>query len=129
MPLSGKQRRHLRSLGHHLDALVQVGKLGVEPGLLAAVDRALLDHELVKIKVSQASPQDKDEVAAALAARCNAEIAQVLGHSILLYRPHPDAPRIQLPKGRPGGAAGGAAGVDDDDTLDEATLDEAHDDV
>jgi RNA-binding protein len=123
MPLSGKQRRHLRSLGHHLDALVQVGKLGVEPGLVAAVDRALLDHELVKVKVGQASPQGKDEVAAALGERCGAEIAQVLGHSILLYRPHPEQPRIKLPPGRPG-----SKGTLDDDTLDEGTLDDELDD-
>ena len=51
MPLNSKQIRHLRGRGHHLSAVVNVGKEGVTDGVAAALDQALTDHELVKVKV------------------------------------------------------------------------------
>jgi RNA-binding protein len=96
--LSGKQRRYLRSLGHELRPVVQIGRDGLDDGLVAAVDRALTDHELVKIKVGEAANLDRHDAAAALAARTRSEVAQVLGHTVLLYRAHPDEPEIALPR-------------------------------
>ena len=51
--LTGKQRRHLRALGHHLRPLVQVGKEGVTPSLVEALKVAIVDHELVKVKLGE----------------------------------------------------------------------------
>jgi RNA-binding protein len=110
MALSGKQRRFLRGLGHHLEPVVHVGRHGLDEGVIAALDQALLDHELVKIKVGQGAPDGRHEVAAALADGTGAEIAQVLGNSLLLYRRHPDKPTIKLPA-----APSGGDGDDDDD--------------
>ena len=98
--LSGKQRRHLRALGHALRPIVQVGRDGLDDGLVAAVDRALTDHELVKVKLGEGADLDRHEAAADLAARTHSEVAQVLGHTVLLYRPHPDEPEIELPRAR-----------------------------
>ncbi|MDX2093393.1 MAG: ribosome assembly RNA-binding protein YhbY [Kofleriaceae bacterium] len=95
--LTGKQRRYLRSLGHELKVVVQIGKGGIDDGLVAAVDRALLDHELIKIKVGENAELDRQEAADALAKKTKSEVAQVLGYTILLYRPHPDEPTIVLP--------------------------------
>ena len=64
--LTGKQRRHLRSLGHDLKPIVQIGKSGIDDGVVAAVDQALVDHELVKIKVGESADVDRHEAAAAL---------------------------------------------------------------
>jgi RNA-binding protein len=97
MPLTGKQRRHLRALGHHLTALVQIGKEGLSDTLVAAADRALLDHELIKVKLGQNAEVELEAAAASLAERTGSEIAQILGKTILLYRPHPEAPVIALP--------------------------------
>jgi len=94
MSLSGKQRRHLRGLAHKLRVVVQVGKGGLDDGVVAAVDRALLDHELVKVKVSEG---DRFEVAEALAATTKSEVAQVLGNVVVLYRADPEKPKIALP--------------------------------
>ena len=96
--LSGKQRRYLRALGHELRSIVQVGRGGVDDGLVAAVDRALTDHELVKIKVAEAANLDRHDAAADLAARTRSEVAQVLGNTVLLYRAHPEEPEISLPR-------------------------------
>lgn len=98
MTLTGKQSRHLRSLGHHLDALVQIGKGGLTDGITQAVDQALTDHELVKVRLATESPADRDESADELAKALKAEVAQVLGRTILLYRRHPSEPKINLPK-------------------------------
>lgn len=95
--LTGKQRRHLRALGHELKTVVQIGKDGIDDGLIAAVDRALLDHELVKVKVGESAGLDRHEAAEALARQTRSEVAQVLGNIVLLYRPHPDEPQITLP--------------------------------
>ena len=97
MALTGKQRRHLRALGHKLRPLVQLGKGGIDEGLVAAVDRALADHELVKIKLGERAGLDRHDAASELADKTKAEIAQVLGNIVLLYRADPAEPRIALP--------------------------------
>jgi RNA-binding protein len=96
--LTGKQRRHLRALAHDLRPVVQVGKGGIDDGLVAAVDQALADHELIKVKVGDAAGVDRHDAANDLATRTKSEVAQVLGHTVLLYRPHPDEPQIVLPR-------------------------------
>jgi RNA-binding protein len=95
--LTGKQRRHLRGLGHDLKPIVQVGKGGVDDGLVAAVVQALEDHELVKLKVGEAAKLDRHDAAEAIAHRTHSEVAQVLGNTVLLYRAHPEDPVIVLP--------------------------------
>jgi len=95
--LTGKQRRHLRGLGHGLRPLVQVGKDGIDDGLVAAVEQALDDHELVKVKVGEAAKLDRHDAAEAIAHKTHSEVAQVLGNTVLLYRAHPEDPAIVLP--------------------------------
>ncbi len=101
--LTGKQRHYLRGLGHGLKPVVQLGRGGIDDGLLAAVDRALLDHELIKLKLGEHAELDRHDAADAIAAKTKSDVAQVLGHVVLLYRPHPKDPKIELPK--PGKAA------------------------
>jgi RNA-binding protein len=97
MPLTGKQRRHLRALAHKLRPIVQVGKAGIDDGLVAAVDRALADHELVKVKVGENAGVSRHVAASQLAARTHSELAQVLGNVVVLYRADPENPQITLP--------------------------------
>ncbi|MGO8968212.1 MAG: ribosome assembly RNA-binding protein YhbY [Myxococcaceae bacterium] len=96
MALSGKQRRTLRALGHHLQPVVQVGHAGVSEALLAALEQALHDHELVKVRVSENAPAPRAAVAAELASSTASEVAQVLGRTVLLYRARPEKPKIVL---------------------------------
>ncbi len=97
MPLTGKQRRHLRALGHALEPVAYIGKEGVSAAFVTAVDQALLDHELIKVKVGGSADLPRHEAAALLAERTKSEVAQVLGNTILLYRAHPEEPTIELP--------------------------------
>ncbi len=96
--LTGKQRRHLRALAHELKPIVQVGKDGLDEGLIAAIDRALLDHELVKVKVGESAGLDRHDAAESIASKTQSEVAQVLGNIVLLYRARPEDPTISLPR-------------------------------
>lgn len=98
---SSPLRRRLRGAGHHLSPVVQVGKEGVSEAVVRQLDRALLDHELVKVKVGTESPEDRFEAAERLGEEAGAGVVQVLGRTVLLYRRHPEKPRYEAPSGPP----------------------------
>lgn len=97
--LDGRQRRHLRALAHHQKAIVQIGGQGLTPGVVQALDAALDRHELVKVRVASEAPTTLAELGAELALKTRSALAQTLGRTLLLYRPHPKKPRIVLPRG------------------------------
>lgn len=97
MTLSGKQTRHLRSLGHHLEPVVQLGKKGLTDGARDAVHLALETHELVKVRVGTECPDEPTALALRLGPELKAEVAQRLGRTILLYRRRAKEPKIVLP--------------------------------
>ncbi|MFO0599521.1 MAG: ribosome assembly RNA-binding protein YhbY [Myxococcaceae bacterium] len=99
MPLSGKQRRQLRSLGHHLQVIVQVGADGVTDGVISAVAQALKDHELIKVKIAGEDREGRDEAAEKLAGQTGSEIAQQLGRTVLLWKKRDKKSKIQLVAG------------------------------
>ena len=93
---SSPLRRSLRAAGHHLSPVVQVGKEGVTEAVLAQIDQALLDHELIKVKSGTETPEDRFATAEAVAAGAEgSQLAQILGRTLLLYRRHPDKPRFE----------------------------------
>jgi RNA-binding protein len=95
--LNGKQKRHLRALGHKLKPLIQIGKKEIEESLIAEANVSLDHHELIKLKLLESCLLDKHEASAALAEACQAEVAQILGKTFLLYRAA-TPPVIVLPK-------------------------------
>jgi RNA-binding protein len=95
--LTGKQKRHLRALGHALKPLIQIGKKEIDTALIAEANVALDHHELIKVKLLESCMLDKHEASDALSAACKADIAQILGKTFLLYRPA-NPPVIVLPK-------------------------------
>ncbi len=96
LALRGFQRRHLRKLAHPLRPVVHVGAAGVARPVLAALDRALTDHELVKIRLHE--PQDNNALADTLAEQSDSLLCAVVGHTVILYRRHPDRPQIEVPE-------------------------------
>jgi RNA-binding protein len=92
--LSGKDRRRLRALAHPLRPVVHVGAGGVGAAVLAALERALSDHELVKVRLLE--PDDKRALARELAEASGAELAGLVGHTAILFRRNPERPRISL---------------------------------
>ncbi len=94
--LNGKQKRHLRALGHKLKPLIQIGKKEIEAALIEEANAALDHHELIKVKLLESCLLDKHEASETLAEACNADVAQILGKTFLLYRPS-KTPAIILP--------------------------------
>jgi RNA-binding protein len=90
--LSTRHRRQLRALAHPLKPVVHMGQAGLSDGVVQAVEAALVDHELIKVQMRQ--PEDKKATAEALAASTGSALCGLVGHVVILYRPHPDAPRI-----------------------------------
>jgi RNA-binding protein len=79
-----------------LKPIVFVGEGGISPAVTKALDEALTSHELVKVRLRQ--PQDKKAAGRELAEASASALCGVVGHIAILYRPHPEEPRIKLPK-------------------------------
>ena len=97
MPLNTAQRTHLRRLGHDLEPVVLVGQNGIGPNLVAEFERALNDHELVKVRARVGDRAMRDEIFDELAKTAGAEIIQRVGHVALYYRRNAGKPGILLP--------------------------------
>lgn len=97
MQLSGKAIRYLRSLGHPLEPVVRIGKEGTSRGVTHAVEQALNDHELIKVRILLEAPIEPRDAGDYLAIHTGATLVQVLGRTVLLYRRHPEEPKIVLP--------------------------------
>jgi RNA-binding protein len=95
--VTGKQRRYLRGLGQRLTATLHVGHEGVSEAVVRQADDELEAHELVKVRMSDNTPEDRHATAEALARRTGADLAQVLGRTALLYRRRAKEPTIVLP--------------------------------
>lgn len=96
LELPGFQKKYLRGIAHHLRAVVQVGQNGVTEAVVQAVNNALLEHELVKVKMRE--PEDKKAMAQKLAVETESALCGAVGHVVILYRPHPEEPQLELPK-------------------------------
>lgn len=90
MLLTEAEKKRLRGLGHALQPLVRVGSAGVTPGVIAELDRALHDHELVKVRVSVPTRGERERAIAALVASSGAALIARVGHVALLFRPPAD---------------------------------------
>ncbi|MFM9413224.1 ribosome assembly RNA-binding protein YhbY [Peptococcus simiae] len=96
MALTKNQIRDLRKMAQALKGQVQVGKSGITEGTLVNLNESLKAHELVKITVLKNATDNTKEVAQALAQATGADIVQVIGRQIVLFKRNPDNPVIQL---------------------------------
>jgi RNA-binding protein len=87
MPLSSEQKRRFRKIGHHLKPVVIVAEQGLSTNVLAEIERALEDHELIKVKCNVLEREDKTALLAAICETTGAELAQAIGKIGLYYRP------------------------------------------
>ncbi|MBP3869263.1 MAG: ribosome assembly RNA-binding protein YhbY [Solobacterium sp.] len=94
--LTGKQKRYLRSFAATETALFQIGKEALSDNLIRTVAQAFPSHELIKIRVLKTCPVDVKELAFDLAMNTESEVVQIIGHTIVLYRPA-EEPVIILP--------------------------------
>ncbi|CAJ1314198.1 ribosome assembly RNA-binding protein YhbY [Paenibacillus sp. PK4536] len=96
--LTGKQKRFLRSQAHHLDAIFQIGKGGMNDGIVRHVLDAIETRELMKISVLNNCLEEPKDLAEELAKSTKSELVQVIGRTIILYKESKDHKQIELPK-------------------------------
>jgi len=96
--LTGKQKRYLRSMAHHLDPVFQVGKGGVNEHLIRHIEEAIEKRELMKISVLNNNADDPKEIGSELAEQSGSELVQVIGKTIILYKESRDNKTIDLPR-------------------------------
>lgn len=97
--LSNAQKRYLRGLAHDLKPVILVGAKGVTAGLVAELDLALEQHELIKIKVAAEDRETRDAWIAELVEKSDAAHVSRIGHTAVLYRRSKNKPLVILPKG------------------------------
>jgi RNA-binding protein len=93
--LGGAERRELRRQAHALDPVVQLGAAGLTEALIGAVDRALEDHELIKLRLG-GEREERAALAEEVAARTASELAGLVGKIAILYRPASDPERRRV---------------------------------
>ena len=93
--LTSKQRAKLASLASTMDPLVHLGKAGAAEGVSSALDRALADHELVKLRFVDFKGERR-ELAAQLAEKNRAKLVRVIGNVAVLYRRNPDPEKRKI---------------------------------
>ncbi len=94
--LASYQRKALRGLANPLRPIIHVGEAGVSDAVLRALDEALLVHELVKVRLY--APENKKATARVIADKSGAALCGLVGHTVILYRPNPENPQIELPE-------------------------------
>ena len=96
--LTSKQRAQLRGMANTMDTILQIGKGGISEQTLKQVDNALTARELIKIRTLETSPLSSRESADQIAEKIGADVVQVIGTKIVLYRESKDNKQIYLVK-------------------------------
>lgn len=97
--LTGKQRRYLRGVGQRLSDSATVGKDGVSETFVAHVASLFASAELLKVRLATEQGSARKATAEKLAAAVEAELVGVVGRTLLLYKPNPEADTpIEWPK-------------------------------
>jgi len=86
MTLTNTRKKYLRSLGHSLNPVVTVAGKGLSDAVLGEIDRALTDHELIKVRLTVGDRDLKRSLIDEICARLDAEEVQVIGHILLVFR-------------------------------------------
>ncbi|MBS3804558.1 MAG: ribosome assembly RNA-binding protein YhbY [Oleiphilaceae bacterium] len=103
MNLSPEQRREYRGIAHHLKPVIIVGDKGLTEGLQEELERALNDHELIKIKIASPDREQRQEAVDALCQNSGAQLVQNIGKTAVILRraakPNPKLSNLQRFKG------------------------------
>lgn len=91
--LTPRQRKTLKSLAHGLKPVVQIGQKGLTPAVLAAIARALDDHELIKVKFLDFK-DEREALAAGIAADTAAHLVGIIGNIAIMYRRREHDPEL-----------------------------------
>lgn len=94
--LTPGQRRFLRAQAHALSPVVLVGDAGLSAGVMKEIERSLVSHELIKIKVASSDREQRENMLAEICSTLDAAPAQHIGKTLVIYRPS-KKPKLVLP--------------------------------
>ena len=86
MALSSEQKKAYKRIGHHLKPVVIISEQGTTEGVLAELDRALNDHELIKIRITVGDREAKQVLINEICEATRADLVQVIGKMVILLR-------------------------------------------
>jgi RNA-binding protein len=86
MPISADRKKSFRTIGHKLNPIVTIAGNGLSEGVLLELNRALDDHELIKVKLGLADRDERKALVAEIVALPNVELIQEIGKVVILYR-------------------------------------------
>ena len=98
MKLTNNQKKYLRSLAHGLKPFVMIGQNGLSESVLAEIDSTMLKHELIKIKLRVDNRDKRQQIVDKIIEFSHAELVQVIGGVLVIYRSFEDNPDIILPR-------------------------------
>jgi RNA-binding protein len=90
MQISIKQRQQLRAQAHHLKPIILIGQLGLTDAVHQEIDRALMDHELIKVRFN-AEKLERDQMIQTIVQKNQAIHIQTIGRIGIFYRPNEDS--------------------------------------
>lgn len=96
--MTSKQRAYLKGLAMNIDPIFNIGKSSVTPEFIEGIREALEKRELIKIGVLKNCADDPKELATLIAERSGAQVVQVIGKKIVLYKESRNNKKIMLPK-------------------------------
>ena len=84
--LTNERKKQYRAIGHKLKPIVTIAGNGLSEGVMAELERALTDHELIKVKLAIADRDSRAQVVDEMCQSAHAEVVQSIGKIILIYR-------------------------------------------
>lgn len=84
--LNNKEKKLLKAEAHHLKAIFQIGKDGITSSQIEGILNALNNRELIKVKLLDTCPIDTNNAAIEITSKTKAEVVQIIGHTIVLYK-------------------------------------------
>lgn len=88
--LTSRERSALKARAHHLEPVVRLGQAGLSDPFIAEVDRALADHELIKVQVDLDDREARSAAGVEICSRTGATAVQQVGKVLVLWRPKRD---------------------------------------
>jgi RNA-binding protein len=86
LPLTNSTIKQYRAIGHNLKPVVTISDKGLTDAVINEIERALHDHELIKVKIAIADRDYRKTAISTLSEKCNAELVQEIGKIALIYR-------------------------------------------
>ncbi len=86
MTLPAQDKKRFRTIAHSLSPIVTIAQKGLAESVLKEIDRALEEHELIKVKIFAADRDARKEIIAEVCELAGAELVQSIGNIAVLYR-------------------------------------------